>query len=436
MKLPYAEEQDSQIKGASLPTDANMKPAAKRARRDQLAKEFWTLFDREYEGHIPSGLIFLPGSKVNLRGFGWAPSTFMEAYKLDYPDPFKKGSKTTKLSREFGLKVHYPGIMLHCIEDEGLRNSILGTGAASTDEPTPFKFPVDPHQWYAIQPADRITHANHLNGVQGRRTRLAIILTRPSPREQPQEIALLVEIYKELGEGGDSITYCCQIVRRVKIWLDVSPIIPGDVHRGNTAKRQSVHSHPSGTQRESNAATDRTPAKQWALSCLGEVLDSSQAWYVDGIVEDREQGLPDFRKSPTGQTAPDTRSISHVARGPLRSRQLPMPQVHQPQPQPAEGHEDSDQPATLPKPGRQQPESAGAEEFPDQPPPPPSLLRSATYQPQNSQEKPPAPRQGLAQRAATYASMRSGKSMNTIRKVASTLIRSFRKGGGKDEVPE
>src|SRR5689334_4831978 len=102
MNLPYSAERDSKIKGASLPIDSS-NVRRYELWRDQLMKEFWTLFEREYEGNIPPGLIFLPGEKLALQGFGWAPRSFMEAYKLDHPDPFIKGPswKPTRLNLDF-----------------------------------------------------------------------------------------------------------------------------------------------------------------------------------------------------------------------------------------------------------------------------------------------------------------------------------------------
>src|SRR3569833_166417 len=49
-------------------------------RLETLVCEFWQELDRSY-GAIPSGIIFLPGAKVNRRGFGWAPRTWLSAYE-------------------------------------------------------------------------------------------------------------------------------------------------------------------------------------------------------------------------------------------------------------------------------------------------------------------------------------------------------------------
>lgn len=312
MSLPYAAEKDSRIKNAGLTSSIPPKE------RDQMVKEFWTLFEREYEGCIPPGLIFLPGAKVDLPGFGWAPRTFMEAYKLDYPDPFAKGP-SSRLSPDFGLKVHYPGIILHCPPDEALRKSILATDWTLNGQE--FRFPVDPYQWYAIEPADRTTATDDISAILERQTRLAIIMTRPNPREQPSEIALLVEIYQELGEGAQSMTYCCQTIRRMKIKLHVTP--PEITNACDNAR--SLPLYGQGT-------TPRGDEEGPGSSCIGEALDATQAWYVDGVVDERASGLPEFRKRRSTQV-PTKENVFSLTRffepPPAQQRSLTLPQASQ-----------------------------------------------------------------------------------------------------------
>lgn len=213
MRLPYAKDDNSHIKNASL------KSQPSKAERDEMVKEFWSLFEREYRGKIPPGVIFLPGAKVQLQGFGWAPRTLMEAYKLDYPDPFLNApSYLTVLDPDRGLKVQYPGIILHCPSGLALRRSILGTGWTPNSEI--FRFPVNHHKWYAIYPADRVPKIQS-NAVLHRDSTLAIIMIRPNPQDEQNEIALLVEIY-DREVRGEFTTYSCQILHRVKISLSIS----------------------------------------------------------------------------------------------------------------------------------------------------------------------------------------------------------------------
>jgi len=256
MNLPYGAQKNSKITLSSWKQDLDTKE------QDEMIKEFWVLFDREYEGKIPGGLIFLPQDKVQLRGFGWAPRSFMVANRLDYPDPFLC-ERPTRLDPYFGLKVHYPGIMLYCHAEEDARERIIDPPAlpqpGDTSGTPPMSFPVDAYnQRYAIAPTDDIPENGTLvNAKSNVDNPLAIIMPEPNPRVEPASVALLVEIYKTQESGGHGqAIYYCQLVRRIKIW-------------------RYVHNGPSPTEES------RQP-------CIGAMLGPDQVWYVDRIDAERQ----------------------------------------------------------------------------------------------------------------------------------------------------
>jgi hypothetical protein len=168
----------------------------RRARRERMVCDFWTLIHKNYEGSIPAGLIFLPGEKLPSRGFGWAPTIWMSAKDEYYPYPLTIPSRPTELHEE-GLLVQYPGFLLQC----GHPNAILGSNLGRSG----LKFPVDQYmsEWYQVQPIGKV------RAEYGAAQRLlprtfahappefGVILCRPKPREWPEEIGVLVEIYRE-----------------------------------------------------------------------------------------------------------------------------------------------------------------------------------------------------------------------------------------------
>ncbi|KAK4140480.1 uncharacterized protein C8A04DRAFT_14915 [Dichotomopilus funicola] len=281
MRLPYTKDDNSHIRNASL------KSQATETERDQMVKEFWSLFEREYRGKIPPGLIFLPTAKVKLQGFGWAPRTLMDAYKLDYPDPFTNAPQyATVLDRDKGLKVQYPGIVLHCPPSVDLRQTILGIGW--TPPKGPFRFPVDHYKWYAIEPADQALN-NNPSGALHKDSTLAIIMTRPNPQNYPSEIALLVEIYDREVQG-ESTAYRCQVLRRVKICLSVVTPTKADGAR-------SVLSAPV------QGITGVQSRRMEPLPCIGEELAMGQEWWVDGFRSARATNTdPQAHKNGVGSS--------------------------------------------------------------------------------------------------------------------------------------
>ena len=256
LDLPY---QDTKIATAGVTRLMDgIKEAEKNKTLDELFRAFWELFHKKYPGSIPAGLIFLEGEKVDQKGYGWAPRTFMSICETDYPDPMapvqRPGYRGTSIDKDWGLHVRYPGFILHSQHGKKIRNKILFTDSAQGT----LEFPGSGSllDWYHVEAADNKPYTDQLSLVIERRTQLAIILTRPNPREDPAEIGLLVEIYKttrprpphlepndELPDEdktsatqsyqrprgdvlcGRRVAYCCQLIRRVKIRRDSSRVL-------------------------------------------------------------------------------------------------------------------------------------------------------------------------------------------------------------------
>lgn len=236
-------------------------------RIDRLVKDFWVKVNEKYPGAIPSGMIFLPGEKVNIKGYGWAPRTWLSAHEVNYTDPMDFWSARTDLHPDKGLLVNYPGIILHT-ESSSIRSQILGTsfgpGSGATSA---LSFPTDRSlkEWYRFQRADT-DKSDALGGLK-RDSKFAIILSR-QPKELPREIALLVEIYKENSvqdnDGGpDVVEYYTRIIHRVYIWRE---------SRDPKAARKE----------ELSLKTWRPDLQQKGGFCFGEMLGSRQRWWVDG----------------------------------------------------------------------------------------------------------------------------------------------------------
>lgn len=246
-------------------------------------KDFWTLIHKNYEGSIPAGLIFLPGEKMSLPGFGWAPTTWMSARDESYPYPLSMMGKPTELHGE-GLLVQYPGFLLQC----GDPHVILGSNWGKQG----LTFPIDQYisEWYKVssigrgQADDRAARKVLPRIFANTSPEFGIILCRPKPREWPPEIGLLVEIYREAWkrkepERVNRKYYYCQIIRRVWVSRIATPVQPKN------------YKLPSG--RTGNAP-------------IGELMPENTLWYVDGYLENRNRGNLSHRPPPLVSDARDS----------------------------------------------------------------------------------------------------------------------------------
>ena len=242
-------------------------------------RDLWTLLDETCPGSIPPGIIFLPGKRLSLSGFGWAPRTWMSGQEVDYPDPLSNMVSAARLVPGMGLLVEYPGFLLHAKSP----NTILWPNQR------PIQFPSDSTllDWYEVEQAEDMKKSETPKGtIMERPEQFAIILCRPKPRELP-EIALLVRVGREIiqrGFGGHRLSkvYQVRIVCRVRI------------------KRELGVDH-SARWKEFTRQSEKEEDK---FIC-GEVLDSNQKWYVDG-----QQDLP--KSSATG-TRPSAEPPKAVA---------------------------------------------------------------------------------------------------------------------------
>lgn len=185
-----------------------------------MMRDFWTLIDRRYKGSIPAGMIFLPLDRLTFPGFGWSPRSWMSSTTdiepESYPYPLSQMKYPTELLPE-GLVVRYPGIILHCTRPE--------TFLAQKEEGFTFDFPVDRgfNEWYTVGKHFERVEPDATEITEAKQTLwFAIILSRPQPRERPDEIGLLVEVYnvarrQNEGESQDHEIYFCRIINRVHI---------------------------------------------------------------------------------------------------------------------------------------------------------------------------------------------------------------------------
>ena len=253
----------------------------------------------------------MPGEKVKVLGYGWAPMTWMSAHEADYPDPLSRLAAETDLLEKKGLLVQYPGFLLHT-ESRKSREQILGVAQTSTVPK--FTFPVDDSllEWYSVSPADSGAKIEHLDGILAGKEPLAIILSRAQPKASPPEIGLLVEVYsiddEEIQREGDDASrkrYSCQIIRRVHVWRETAKsylagpgtMLPRDAHDNDEAAQAGNASDTSHWRIITGMFTDIEDN-----CCVGEALSSTQKWIVDSYQSpDRGKRHP---LTPTPNLAP------------------------------------------------------------------------------------------------------------------------------------
>jgi hypothetical protein len=69
------------------------------------------LLEEDVRLGIPSGIIFLPGPKLKVEGYSWAPASWMTEQAYSYPlhRNLRQAAQVTRL----GLSVEFPGILLY-----------------------------------------------------------------------------------------------------------------------------------------------------------------------------------------------------------------------------------------------------------------------------------------------------------------------------------
>ncbi|KAL9621521.1 MAG: hypothetical protein Q9160_004051 [Pyrenula sp. 1 TL-2023] len=274
------------------PWDPQMKEVSK---LDNMMRDLWVLLDETCPGVIPPGIIFLPGERLSIKDFGWAPRTWLSGQDVDYPDPLSTMTTPAKFVPGKGLQVQYPGFLLHF----NSANAILFPGKRHIE------FPSDSSllEWYQVEQADGDAAGKSNRDLSIEKAqRLAIILCRAKPRELP-EIALLVKIVKDIPQrssSGQTLSWIHKVDIICRVWV----------------KRQGGIDYSQKLQDFNH----RTEVDKDGFIC-GEELDSDQQWYVDASSRNdtSESRTTTADSHSTSTSNPDTRPLSDSHGGPLMS---------------------------------------------------------------------------------------------------------------------
>jgi hypothetical protein len=248
-------------------------------------RELWNELEEQSPGCIPSGIIFLPGKRLCLEGFGWAPRSWMTGKEIEYPDPLSLPQPTTEIVCGKGLRVKYPGFLFHCRNSQDV--------FWPNGQNNPVQFPCDStfDEWYKFSRADKSEQTPI--GMALEKMRFAIILCRPKPRER-QEVALLVNVVDEMhpGRHGSNVftrVYRAAIICRILIQRAIGVDRSEELRRLMSTKDAQVDP---------------------GFIC-GEELSSDQEWIVDAYFEDKppvhtgqEVSSPDLTRSQTIRSDP------------------------------------------------------------------------------------------------------------------------------------
>jgi hypothetical protein len=166
--------------------------------------------------------------------------------------------------------------LLHCQD----RNAILGFTNGKG-----FWFPSDSSlsEWYHVERADNREFSTKKGVVyEERAEQLAIILSRPRPREMA-EIGLLVEVYetreqRELGKDSGKRIFKVFIIGRVTV-------------------RRETDTRDEQKARKDEIIHSRKETYRKRIIC-GEALEDDQQWYVDSRTGS-DGGMDETSKVPT-----------------------------------------------------------------------------------------------------------------------------------------
>ncbi|KAF2105388.1 hypothetical protein BDV96DRAFT_608286 [Lophiotrema nucula] len=259
------------------------------AELEQSMADLWALLDENSPGSIPSGIIFLPGNRLSLRGFGWAPNTWMSGESIDYPDPLEVAKMGARLVHHKGLNVHFSGFVLHARHTRTIFWPRTGEAVHFPSDSTLL-------EWYQIEKADNA--AEKFKGKLLEKVRqFAVILCRPKPRET-NEIALLVDITKTIsrrmpGSPKERKVFEAYIICRVWIKRQI------DFDRSHKW-RELIHRNDNESD----------------FIC-GEELDTDQEWYIDGYTD------PPVEQSQVSIAATAQSPASSPQESPVPIRSLP-----------------------------------------------------------------------------------------------------------------
>jgi hypothetical protein len=216
--------------------------------------EFLSLLDENIG--MPPGMIFLPGPKLNVKGFGWAPSSWMRKQSRELAEPlFVRNQKLSFLTRS-GLHVQYPGIQLH----PGTRPMEGSFWIPTARNLT---------QWYRVEyiPGEATTHRSweRIWDLASSGKQLPAIIRSRFDRHDEPEVALLV-----MGTGS----------RQEDRHLTPNAGQPReDVRWVKSLCRVWIHWETDHSVAQKLAEDFRYNIDQMTW---GDTLDADQRWVVDG----------------------------------------------------------------------------------------------------------------------------------------------------------
>jgi hypothetical protein len=184
---------------------------------------------------IPPGIIFLPGSRLPIQGYRWAPRTWLSGSAVDPPDPLLLNASKARLNKHHGLEVKFPGFLLHRPPE---------TNVFTDHEKFHFPTGLSLGEWYRVLRAEEEKNLT--------RSRTLAIIAPQLPPVNLKEIALLVAIVKK-----EANILFVEILHRVWINVESDPKALKELQR--------------------NFRT----AQCGGMPC-GELLSAEQIWCVDG----------------------------------------------------------------------------------------------------------------------------------------------------------
>lgn len=87
--------------------------------RDNLDRRMTCFLESLYDAcpnSIPAGIVFVPGRRLSVEGFGWDPCTWMVGQNVGHDDPIFTHTTAAELTVN-GLLVRYPGFLLRSSEN-------------------------------------------------------------------------------------------------------------------------------------------------------------------------------------------------------------------------------------------------------------------------------------------------------------------------------
>ena len=222
-------------------------------------RDFLELIHSVARGAIPPGIIFLPGPRVRILGYRWAPRSWMVHDHSGNVDPMRGMTSffgPASISPDKGLEVCFPGFLLHTGDNDDILKSIPGKDGSWRE----FTFPTDRTllDWFHVKQDDG-SAGNVGARSSGKEYQLALIMSRGRPSQTP-EVGLLVEIHRTIISARNGTpsrnTYVVKIICRAFV------------------NRETDHDKVMKARADiSGFRGDNT--------IIGEVLNDDQEWLID-----------------------------------------------------------------------------------------------------------------------------------------------------------